>query len=249
MTEARTGPPPEKEKATRLGTTVAHLEDNGNRYSSHLTENLAAFPAAIGTAATRRWHDCGPLDRWCIEHASAVYPVLLLHGVVSDDGSKLRVGTVEIDLKGADAGCCVDIATGRPGQTLYDLSQMTGLRFSQVLSWAAGIVAEIVSPTAAANCENFERLAMDIAPYGELRRYVPKWPGWCRQISGEVLNALDRKAQLTPKQIRLLLKAHARATASREEQRLAAERKRETREVLSCSRGRTGAGAGPDMVK
>ena len=28
MTEARTGPPPEKEKATRLGTTVAHLEDN-----------------------------------------------------------------------------------------------------------------------------------------------------------------------------------------------------------------------------
>jgi hypothetical protein len=67
------------------------------------------------------------------------------------------------------------------------------------------------------------QLATDVAPHGNLRRYVPLWPFWCRRIGTDVLQSFVMKSGPDPTEIPLLLDAHARATAKRNEERETAE--------------------------
>jgi hypothetical protein len=55
-------------------------------------------------------------------------------------------------------------------------------------------------------------------PRGELRRYVPFWPWWCRRIGKDVIDSVVHYRMLDPSEIRLLLDAHARATERRDEE-------------------------------
>ena len=73
--------------------------------------------------------------------------------------------------------------------------------------------------TIIAERRRLERLATDIAPHGELRRYLPTWPLWCRRIGRDVIQSLGLKSQPDPSEIQLLLDAHARATGRRDRER------------------------------
>jgi hypothetical protein len=60
------------------------------------------------------------------------------------------------------------------------------------------------------------KMAHAIMPFGELRRYAPKHPAWCRRIGEDVCVSLLTHREPDPTEIPLLLDAHARAVARRD---------------------------------
>src|SRR5262245_37043476 len=50
---------------------------------------------------------------------------------------------------------------------------------------------------------HFGRLALDICPHGQLRRYVPYTPRWCRRIGRDVMDSLGVREKLDPSEIQL----------------------------------------------
>ena len=72
-------------------------------------------------------------------------------------------------------------------------------------------------------------MATAISPKGDLRRHVPTWPLWCRRIGDDVTYSLIVKDRPDPSEMRLLLDAHARATARRDHDREVDEKERKLR--------------------
>jgi hypothetical protein len=69
-------------------------------------------------------------------------------------------------------------------------------------------------------------------PRGELRRYVPRHPAWCRRIGDDVWLSLMLQHDPDPTEIPLLLDAHARASAKRDYEQEVARKEREERESV-----------------
>ena len=74
---------------------------------------------------------------------------------------------------------------------------------------------------------HFRRFALDICPHGQLRRYVPYTPRWCRRIGSDVRESLRWRHRLDSTEIQLLLDAHGRTIAKQAEERRAAEKEAE----------------------
>ena len=72
------------------------------------------------------------------------------------------------------------------------------------------------SSTIDAKRGEFFKMAEAVAPRGELRRFVPQWPLWCRRIGDDVIYSLIVKNQPDSSEVALLADAHARATARRD---------------------------------
>lgn len=79
------------------------------------------------------------------------------------------------------------------------------------------------SSTIDAKRREFFKMAEAVAPRGELRRFVPQWPLWCRRIGHDVIYSLIVKNQPDSSEAALLADAHARATARRDHLREIAE--------------------------
>jgi hypothetical protein len=79
------------------------------------------------------------------------------------------------------------------------------------------------------DCKDLWKLVSAVMRRGELRRYVPKTPAWCRRIGEDVWLTLMLDHDPDPTEIQLLLDAHARATARRDHERDVAEKERAVR--------------------
>ncbi|MBV9151308.1 MAG: hypothetical protein JO204_05995 [Alphaproteobacteria bacterium] len=74
--------------------------------------------------------------------------------------------------------------------------------------------------------EQLLKLAAEIMPCADLRRYVPRHPAWCRRIGKDVWFRLMLDRDPDPSEIQLLFEAHKRAVARREHEQEVARKER-----------------------
>ena len=110
MTDEPRARPPDKRKR-RPGQEAASLGYSGKANGSYTVINADGLSINMNTA----W--CKP----CVGNRAAdIFPALFPDGEIVDDGKRLRVGAVKIDLKN---GHWIDTSNGRRGgPDLYGLS-------------------------------------------------------------------------------------------------------------------------------
>jgi len=69
------------------------------------------------------------------------------------------------------------------------------------------------------------KLATQIMPCTELRRYVPRHPAWCRRIAKDVWFRLMLDREPEPSEIQLLFEAHKRAVGRRDREQARKQRR------------------------
>jgi hypothetical protein len=95
-------------------------------------------------AAERRQEYEDRLRRF-VDNIDKVYPAVFPDGIVVDDGRKLRLGNIEMELTGVNAGHWVDSSTRRRGDNLIDLAEAPNLDWMKLPRPSIEVISEIIA--------------------------------------------------------------------------------------------------------